>query len=46
MFEPKEVKKYCEEFLKGKVNSSYLIFTLLTSLRFIDNFKNSKFISN
>jgi len=46
MFEPKEVKKYCEAFLRGKVDSSYLIFTLLTSLRFIDNFKNSKFISN
>ena len=39
LFEPKVLKNYCENFFKGKVNSSYLLFTILTTLRFIENFK-------
>ena len=35
----KEVKKYCQDFVKGKISSSFLIFTILTSIKFINYFK-------
>lgn len=35
----KEVKKYCQDFIKGKISSSFLIFTILTSIKFINYFK-------
>ena len=37
--DPKQVRHYCSQFMKGKIQNSFLIFTILSTLRFIDNFK-------